>query len=82
MGVQELYEDQILLDDLVSQLKRVYDLERLIARISYGTANARDLISLKQSVSNLPEIKKLLASCRSNILNDAGSNLDHSGRFI
>jgi len=75
-GVQELYEDQILLDDLVSQLKRVYDLERLIARISYGTANARDLISLKQSVSNLPEIKKLLASCRSNILNDAGSNLD------
>ena len=75
-GVEELYDNRILLDDIADHLKKVYDLERLMARISYGTANARDIISLKQSVSNLPDIKKLLASCRSAILRDAHTNLD------
>lgn len=75
-GVEELYNNAVLLDDLCSMLKRVYDLERLMARISYGTANARDLLALKQSVKNLPEIKKLLEPCKSAILKDAHVNLD------
>ncbi|SFP61203.1 DNA mismatch repair protein MutS [Caldicoprobacter faecalis] len=75
-GVEELCSDRILLDDLCAMLKRVYDLERLMARISYGTANARDLLSLKQSVKNLPDIKKLLEHCKSAILKDAYVNLD------
>ncbi len=45
---------------IIELLKEVYDLERLVARISYGNANARDLIQLKKSLSVVPEIKTLL----------------------
>lgn len=45
---------------VVELLKEVYDLERLVARISYGNANARDLIQLKRSLSVVPDIKSLL----------------------
>ena len=45
---------------IIEELKEVYDLERLVARISYGNANARDLIQLKKSLSVVPNIKSLL----------------------
>ena len=45
---------------VIDLLKEVYDLERLVARISYGNANARDLIQLKKSLSVVPGIKELL----------------------
>ena len=45
---------------VIDLLKEVYDLERLVARISYGNANARDLIQLKKSLSVVPNIKALL----------------------
>ena len=45
---------------VIELLKEVYDLERLVARISYGNANARDLVQLKKSLSVVPEIKTLL----------------------
>lgn len=41
-------------------LDQVYDLERLVARVSYGTANARDLVGLKRSLSVLPRLASLL----------------------
>ena len=46
--------------DIIELLKEVYDLERLVARISYGNANARDLVQLKKSLSVVPQIKTLL----------------------
>lgn len=46
-AVKELKENLMLRDDIVESLKKVYDIERLAGKISYGTANARDLISLK-----------------------------------
>jgi len=45
---------------VIELLKEVYDLERLVARISYGNANARDLVQLKKSLSVVPSIKNLL----------------------
>jgi len=45
---------------VIDLLKEVYDLERLVARISYGNANARDLIQLKKSLGVVPEVKRLL----------------------
>jgi DNA mismatch repair protein MutS len=54
-GITELLSDPLLLEDLRGKLKSIYDLERLISRIAYGTANARDLLSLKQSLEVLPE---------------------------
>ncbi|MCT4618740.1 MAG: DNA mismatch repair protein MutS [Marinisporobacter sp.] len=59
-AVQELKDNLLTRDDLKDLLKNVYDLERLVVRISYGNANARDLIALKASLKALPQIKDLL----------------------
>jgi DNA mismatch repair protein MutS len=67
-GVEELTKNPIAMEELKETLRNIYDLERLIGRISYGNANARDLISLKQSLVMLPAIKKILAGFSSEIL--------------
>lgn len=59
--VATLLEEFILSEDLRKYLYDVYDLERLCGRISLGTANARDLIQLKESLKVLPEINKILS---------------------
>ncbi len=59
-AVSELYGDFMMREDLISLLKDLLDLERLITRISIGTAGARDLRAISQSISTLPEIKALL----------------------
>ena len=75
-AVKELKESIILRGDIVDALKKVYDIERLAGRISYGSANGRDLISLKNSAKQLPELKKLLANTKSNMLQDLYKRLD------
>ena len=60
LAVKELKEEFILRGDLVQSLKYVYDIERLVGKISYGNSNARDMISLKSSLKQLPNIKELL----------------------
>ena len=47
-------------DTLRGYLNQVYDIERLVGRVSYGNVNARDLIQLKHSISEIPNIKNLL----------------------
>ncbi|PTE73579.1 DNA mismatch repair protein MutS [Staphylococcus devriesei] len=47
-------------DTLRGYLNQVYDIERLVGRVSYGNVNARDLIQLKHSISEIPNIKSLL----------------------
>ncbi|MEJ7467029.1 hypothetical protein, partial [Staphylococcus warneri] len=46
-------------------LNQVYDIERLVGRVSYGNVNARDLIQLKYSISEIPNIKQLLSQLES-----------------
>lgn len=50
----------ILRDDLIHSLDQVYDLERLVGRITYGNLNAKDLLQLKSSLKELPTIKRIL----------------------
>ena len=50
----------ILRDDLIKSLNEVYDLERLVGRITYGNLNAKDLLQLKTSLKELPTIKDIL----------------------
>ncbi len=50
----------ILRDDLIKALDNVYDLERLVGRITYGNLNAKDLLQLKTSLKELPNIKNIL----------------------
>ena len=58
--VQKLLEEFIVKSDLEKCLFEVYDLERLSGRIAFGSANARDLLQLKNSIKVLPMIKQLL----------------------
>lgn len=75
-AVEELKNSLMLRGELSQNLKKVYDIERLIGKISYGNANARDMISLKNSVSKLPEIKKLLSQTNSTLLTNLYKDLD------
>ena len=58
--VSLLSTEFILRDDLIKSLEQVYDLERLVGRITYGNLNAKDLIQLKNSIKVLPNIKNIL----------------------
>jgi DNA mismatch repair protein MutS len=60
-AVQALYSDLIVRDELRGFLKEVYDIERLAARIAYGSANARDLLALGHSLKQVPALK---AACQ------------------
>ena len=75
-AVKELKDNLILKGDLVDALKRVYDIERLVGKISYGNANARDMVSLKNSVGKLPDIKILLEKTESKMLKNLYKELD------
>ncbi len=75
-AVKELKENAMFRDDICELLKKVYDIERLAGKISYGTANARDLISLKNSVSQLPALKEVLSDSKSEMLRNLYEGLD------
>lgn len=75
-AVQELKDNIILRGELTDNLKKVYDIERLAGKISYGSANGRDLISLKNSAGQLPKIKKILAEAKSDLLKELYEDLD------
>ena len=67
-GVEEFLNHYIEREELREYLNAVYDLERLMTRISYQSANPRDLIAFKNSVSVLPGIKTILGEFRSDIV--------------
>ncbi|MEA5595012.1 DNA mismatch repair protein MutS [Rivularia sp. UHCC 0363] len=66
--VQELIENTTLRQDLRGLLKQIYDLERLSGRAGSGTANARDLSALADSLSKLPQFGDLVKDARSPFL--------------
>ena len=75
-AVKELKDNLILKGDIIEALKKVYDIERLAGKMAYGNANARDMITLKNSLLKLPEVKQLLSNCKSDLLKDLYENLD------
>ena len=75
-SVKELKDNPILRGDIADLLKKVYDIERLVGKISYGNANARDLISLKNSVKQLPELKKIMSNTESTLVKELYNELD------
>lgn len=58
--IEKLLEEFILTNDLEKYLLEVYDLERLSGRIAFGSANARDMLQLKNSLKVFPNIKDIL----------------------
>ncbi len=75
-AVKELKDDVILRGDIVDNLKKVYDIERLAGKMAYGNANARDMVTLKNSLLKLPEVKRVLTNTKSKLLQELANNLD------
>ena len=75
-AVGELKDDAISREEIREYLTPVYDLERLISKISYQSGNPRDLIAFKGSIAMLPPIKKLLASFKSSLIKSIYEELD------
>lgn len=75
-AVEELISNVYVCGDLKEFLKNIYDIERLISRISCSAANARDLMSLKESLKNLPDIKSALSECRCEMLRNIYNDFD------
>jgi len=75
-AVAELHDDAFLREDLRRLLDGLYDVERLVGRIGFGNANARDLIALKVTLVRLPQIKARLSQARTDRLRDLERQLD------
>lgn len=74
-AVQELLQDAILREELSESLSRVYDLERLMTRVIYGSVSPREVRSLGYTISNLPKIKTQTETFKCGYLNDVNSKI-------
>lgn len=75
-AIEELNEELINRDEIREYLNPIYDLERLVSRIAYKSANPRDLISFKNSLEMLPHIKNLMKSYKSALLKEMYEEFD------
>ncbi len=75
-AIEELNLNYISREELGEYLNPVYDLERLIGRISYKTANPRDLLAFRNSIAMVPHIKRLLGEFTSDALKELEQELD------
>ena len=75
-AVEELYNNFMLREQISELMDNVLDLERLITKIVYGSANAKDLRAVASTVSILPELKNLLSSCHSDEMRRIYGELD------
>ena len=69
MAVEELKEKPMLRDEIREYLNPIYDLERLISRISYKSANPRDLVAFASSLEMIPYIRQILKDFDAPIIN-------------
>ncbi|TMV51959.1 DNA mismatch repair protein MutS [Paenibacillus mesophilus] len=75
-AVDCLYNGLIVREELRQQLKEVYDLQRLVGRISYGNANGRDLVALKLSLRQIPHVRQICSASGSATLKELGESMD------
>lgn len=75
-AVETLKDNPIERDEMREYLNTVYDLERLMGKVSFNTVNARDMIALKSSLSMLPSIKMILKDLDSTLLQSICEDID------
>ncbi|EJT6168067.1 DNA mismatch repair protein MutS [Clostridium perfringens] len=75
-AVEELFNDLSLNDFLKEALHDIYDIERILGKISNKNANAKDLIALKKSIGKIPNVKGIIENCTSSLLKNYHHNLD------
>jgi len=75
-AVDELINETILREDIVAEFEDIRDIERVMTRVVYKTANPRDMISLAVTFEKLPKIKAMLKNCRSEMLRSIHCDID------
>ena len=75
-ALEELNQNPMLRDEIREYLNPIYDLERLISRISYQSANPRDLVAFSSSLEMLPHIRQILKEFNSPLLVSIFNNMD------
>ncbi len=74
-GVEELFNEFLIRNNIREALRQIYDFQRLMGRIAYGNANGKDLLALRNSLAVLPDIKDALGNTSSHILRDIDSRI-------
>jgi len=81
-AIAEAVADPIFREELTSLLSSVRDMERLIARAVYGSANPRDLVSLRESLKVVPAVKRMLAGRNASLYSDTDSQMDPLAELV
>ncbi len=75
-AIEELNGDAVSRDELREYLTPIYDLERLLSKVTYKTANPRDLLAFRNSLEMLPPIRKVLTGFRKELLTNIAGDMD------
>ncbi|MBO7217134.1 MAG: DNA mismatch repair protein MutS, partial [Clostridia bacterium] len=75
-AVEELVDDTVMRGELLEYMTGIRDLERLLARIVYGTASAKDLRSVSATIAHFPFIKQVLSAAKTKLLGTIYNDLD------
>lgn len=75
-AVEELFGDAVLRDALDEELSGIHDLERVMSRVVYGSANARELRSLESTARRLPPLRRLLQEAKAELLCQTREEID------
>ena len=75
-AVEELKNDLILRGEVTETLKKVYDIERLAGKMAYGNGTPRDMITLKNSLCKIPEVRDIISNGKSSYIRYIYENID------
>ncbi len=81
-AVEDLYNNITVSDDLKENLKKIYDIERISGKIAAKSVNARELISLKNSLYNIPSIKQIIGNLPSKEFKELNNRLEDLGEVV
>jgi len=76
LAVNEFKDKFMIRMEIRELLKKVYDIERLMGKVVLGSANCRDLVSLKNSLGQIPDIKEILKGLDENLNRESNQNID------
>lgn len=75
-GVEELFNNISLNEDIREALRDIYDIERIVGKVSSGNVNGKDMVSLRTSLEKIPAIKRELSNANSPLLREYFNDLD------
>ncbi len=75
-AVEHLYKDVVTREEIREYLNPVYDLERLLAKVSYQTVNPKDMLAMRDSLKMIPHIKNALINCEVSELKQIYDDID------